>query len=168
MQPTAPQTPPQKKSKKLLLWILVPFGVLFLLGGLVALGVIADLALKNLPKTSNNAGVDVAKVKQMVQATSPNIVSVNVEVSLDGFNHHLWVNPTISTNSITSTELDNILQVAYESSLGKVKAIEIRVETTDEEPVDITRVATELGIMHMDNINSVTYSTVYLDKAYGK
>jgi len=168
MQPTAPQTSPQKKNKKLLLWILIPFGVLFLLGGLVALGVVADKALKNIPKTSDNAGVDVAEVKQRVQAQSPSIVSVNVEVSLDGFNHRLWVNPIISTASITSAELGDILEAAYKSSLGKVEAIEIRVETPDDESVDIFDAASELGITHTDKIHSVTYSTQYLKKAYAQ
>ena len=112
--------------------------------------------------------LDTAAIAEAVTATSGTISTTTVETSLDGFNTRLYVRPVITTEGLTADELDAVLKVAYEQSRGDVSAIEVRTVDTSDEAVDLGTAATELGIHHVQNINSVTYSTVYLDEAYGE
>lgn len=112
--------------------------------------------------------IDTAAIAAAVTATSDSIETTVVETNLSGVNTHLWVAPQITTAGFTAAELDAVLRIAYEQSRGEVTAIEIATLDANEKTIDLTPAASELGIKHMANIDTVTYSTVYLDEAYGK
>jgi hypothetical protein len=112
--------------------------------------------------------IDTDAIAEAITATSDSIDSTAVETSIDGLTTHLYVRPVVGPEGLTSDELDAVLRVAYEETRGRVSAIEIRTVDQNEEPIDLTVAASGLGITHMDNIHSVTYSTEYLDDAYGE
>lgn len=112
--------------------------------------------------------VDTDAVADAITATSESVEVTYVETSLDGLTTSLWVNPLITTDSLTSHELDSVLQVAFTMTQGVVESIEVRTEDArTEQPVDVSAAATELGIHFVTNINSITYSTNDLSERYG-
>ena len=125
-----------------------------------------------LPQNSQESGngmsgsIDTVALGEAITATSPNIESTVIDVTLDGFNHALFVGPVITSAGLTSSELDAILRVAYTKSLGSVQSIEIRTEDVNEKAVDVKAAAIELGIHYLPLVNSVSYSTEFLKKAY--
>lgn len=114
------------------------------------------------------SSLDTAEIADAITATSSTIESTIVETSLDGLTTRLYVVPTITSQGFSAAELDAVLRVAYESSAGEVESIEVRTVDPANKPVNVKIAAAELGIQHLDNINSVTYSTTYLKKAYDK
>jgi hypothetical protein len=112
--------------------------------------------------------IDTEAIATAVTATSENIETTAVETSIDGLTTRLWVAPKITSEGLTAAELDAVLRVAYTESIGKVSTIEIRTLTPDDETIDVASAASELGIQHTEKIHSVTYSTEYLDEAYGE
>lgn len=112
--------------------------------------------------------VDTTAIAAAITETSASIESTLVDTSLDGLTTRLYVRPVITTDGLTSSELDALLRVAFEGSRGQVSAIEVRTVDGDDEPVDIKTAASGLTIQYLDNLNSVTYSTVYLEKAYAE
>ena len=91
-----------------------------------------------------------------------------METSRDGSNTRLYVRPLINSDGLTSEELNAVLKVAYLKSVGSVQAIEVRTVDSSDEPIGLSAAASELGIHYVDNVDSVTYSTVFLEKAYGE
>ena len=112
--------------------------------------------------------VDTAAIAEAVTATSDTIDMTYVETRIDGLTTHLWVAPVLTSDGLTADELDAVLRVAFEMSRGQVEAIEVHTMNSNEDTIDVSTAASELGIQRLDNQNSVTYSTVYLEERYGQ
>jgi hypothetical protein len=110
--------------------------------------------------------IDSASLADEVTATSGNIEKTEISTERDGLTYVLYVRPTITTAALTSQELDALLRVAYSESLGEVSTIEVRTVDVNDDPVDLTAAADELGIHYLANIHSITYSTESLKKSY--
>jgi len=155
-------TPPAKKSLKFL-WIVIPGAILLLVASMFALFGLGRIVTNQMKTAGIN---DTAAIETAIKATSPNITSVLVDVSPDGLGHNLYVSVKLSVETITSTELRSILQVAYDSVKGKVQNIEIHAElAVDKEPIDLAPAAKSLGIKYTQTgVGYIFYSTNILKK----
>lgn len=105
---------------------------------------------------------------EAITATSANITTTYVETGRDGLTTNLWVNPVLSGDSLSASELDAVLKAAYSAYADEVSSIEVRAEDAAGEPVALGDAASTLGIHFLPNTNSVTFMTSDLDAAYGK
>jgi len=162
MEPSTPA--PAKKSLKFL-WILIPVVVLIGIGSVVFVyNTFLASTVSNF--TDEDAGVDTKAIEDTIPGMILSIDSVDVTVGRDGLTRYLNVRLVLSKPTLTSDELWSVIHDAYEGSEGKVETIRIRAVDANNEPLDLAPAATEVGIQHLQNINSLTYSTATLKKAY--
>lgn len=139
---------------------------------LVVASLTACFLIPSFPSGESSNGMtnslDTDAIAEAVTATSASIETTTVDTRVDGLTTLLYVRPVITTAGLTADELDALLRVAYQQSLGEVATIEVRTVDASDEPVDVKAAATELGIHYLPHTNSVTYSTTTLDTEYGQ
>ena len=136
-------------------------------GSLSACFLLPSLPSGESSNTMTNS-LDTEAIAEAVTATSPSIETTTVDTRIDGLTTLLYVRPEITSAGFTAAELEAVLRVAYEQSLGEVATIEIRTVNAADEPVDVKTAAAELGIHYMPHTNSVTYSTTTLDTEFAQ
>lgn len=127
-----------------------------------------------LPSRNQESGndmtgsIDTKSLGDAITGSSSSIESTYIAVKQDGMGHTLYVLPTLTSDSLTSAELSDVLRIAYNSTIGEVETIEVETEDVTGNPLDVASAARELGVQNSELVNSVTYSTVYLAEAYGE